>query len=121
MDFGRNLKRYRKDREMTQEQLAAAVGVAKTTISGYENNSREPGLMTIIKLSQALEIPVDTLLGNTPKKNPPDKQPSEEDAAVMLYQSLLHSGFLKQGQELTRQQFAFLDGLSILLSAFFEQ
>lgn len=42
MDFGKNLRMYRRERDLTQAQLAEMVGVAHNTIAGYEKGDREP-------------------------------------------------------------------------------
>ena len=36
MNFGDRLKSFRTEKKLTQEDLAKKVGVAKTTITGYE-------------------------------------------------------------------------------------
>lgn len=43
-DFGYRLKKLRKNKRMTQEGAAKRLGVSKTTISGYENNVKNPSL-----------------------------------------------------------------------------
>lgn len=63
--FGTRLRRIRKKRGLTMEQLGSLIGVAKTTISGYENGSREPQLSIIYKLASSLHTSADHLLGLT--------------------------------------------------------
>lgn len=66
MTFGERLKFFREAQHMTQEQLAVAVGVAKSTITGYEKGNREPDVMKIKKIAAALKITGDDLLGISP-------------------------------------------------------
>ncbi|CAI6079900.1 helix-turn-helix domain-containing protein [Cohnella sp. JJ-181] len=63
--FGNRLKLIRKKRGFTMEQLGAEVGVAKTTISGYENGNREPQLAVVSKLAYSLRTTADYLIGIT--------------------------------------------------------
>lgn len=119
MDFGEKLKEARNNKGMTQEQLASQLGIAKSTLAGYEKGNREPDVFKIKKLIEILDVDADYLLDI--KKSPPiSDEMSEEETAIQLYKALIASGFIKEGEELTKQQFEFLDGLSTMLSAFFD-
>lgn len=61
--FGDRLRRTRSLRGFTMEELGRKVGVAKTTISGYENGNREPPIKVIHHLAKALNTTSDYLLG----------------------------------------------------------
>lgn len=50
--IGNQIKELRLSKNITQEELAARVNVAKATISAYENGSRLPSYTVLIKLSQ---------------------------------------------------------------------
>ena len=63
MTFGERLAFLRKGRRFTQEQLAKLIGVAKSTVAGYELNKREPNLETIKKITSALDVTENYLLG----------------------------------------------------------
>ncbi len=69
MTFGERLKFFRENKQLTQEQLAEMIGVAKSTITGYEKNNREPDVLKIKKLAYALDITGDDLLGIEPQKS----------------------------------------------------
>ncbi|MDG0792478.1 helix-turn-helix transcriptional regulator [Cohnella ginsengisoli] len=79
--FGNRLKLLRKKRGFTMEKLGAAVGVAKTTISGYENGNREPPLAVITKLAHALRTTADYLLGITDAEEQPFLSPTADASA----------------------------------------
>lgn len=70
MTFGERLKQFRESRGLTQEQLATAIGVAKTTVTGYERGNREPDVAKIKKLAAALGVSGDELLGTGQEKKP---------------------------------------------------
>ena len=53
------LKEYREKKGLSQQELAARVGLKQTTISQYESGSRRPNLQIAKKLSVALEMTLD--------------------------------------------------------------
>jgi transcriptional regulator with XRE-family HTH domain len=54
--IGRNLKRVREDRLMTQAELAEAADIAVSSLVRIENDQVEPRFSTIRKLSSALDV-----------------------------------------------------------------
>lgn len=60
--FGANLRRSRKEAELTQEALWDASGVNMTEISRLENGQKDPQLTTIVRLATGLGIPAGELL-----------------------------------------------------------
>ena len=60
--FGANLRRSRKEAELTQEALWDASGVNMTEISRLENGQKDPQLTTIVRLADGLGIPAGELL-----------------------------------------------------------
>lgn len=61
--FSELLKTARKKAKLKQYELAEKVGVHKTTISLYESGSREPDVLMIKRLANALNVTGDDLLG----------------------------------------------------------
>jgi transcriptional regulator with XRE-family HTH domain len=59
--IGIQVARIRKEREITQEQLAESVDVATETISRLERGVSIPSLITLSKISQALHISLKDL------------------------------------------------------------
>ncbi len=62
MYFTSNIKLLRKRRKKTQDDLAAAMGMKRSTLSGYENGVAEPAIDALLKFSDYFKIAVDTLL-----------------------------------------------------------
>jgi putative transcriptional regulator len=60
--FGESLKRHRKARGLTQEQVADRTGISTNFVSELERGLKAPGLLVIVKLSKALEVSVHELL-----------------------------------------------------------
>ena len=54
--IGRRIAKYRTERNMTREQLAAQLGVTVSTISRWENGKRIPDIVTFLKLAQVLTV-----------------------------------------------------------------
>ena len=69
-----NLKAIRKAKGLSQEELAVKVNVVRQTISKWEQGLSVPDSDLLIALSEALETPVSTLLGEpvTEAESKPD-------------------------------------------------
>jgi transcriptional regulator with XRE-family HTH domain len=61
--FGRNLREFRKNKGYTQTKLAELSGVSQRAIVHYENHAKRPTLEKVKKLSSALGVSDDELLG----------------------------------------------------------
>jgi transcriptional regulator with XRE-family HTH domain len=59
--FGRVLRRVRKARGISQEALAYATGLDRTFISLLERGLRQPSLGTLLRIGDALKLPLTTL------------------------------------------------------------
>lgn len=66
VEFGERLRKLRKERNLTQKQLATLVGVKNSVISFYEVGDRTPSPEVLKKLAVALHVSADTLLGIEP-------------------------------------------------------
>ena len=60
-----NIKAIRKSKGLSQEELAVKLNVVRQTISKWEKGLSVPDADMLISISQALETPVSTLLGET--------------------------------------------------------
>jgi putative transcriptional regulator len=58
-----NIKAIRKSRGLSQEELAIKLNVVRQTISKWEQGLSVPDAEMLISISEALETPVSTLLG----------------------------------------------------------
>ncbi len=58
-----NIKSIRKSRGLSQEELAIKLNVVRQTISKWEQGLSVPDAEMLISISEVLEIPVSTLLG----------------------------------------------------------
>jgi transcriptional regulator with XRE-family HTH domain len=62
MSFADNIKFLRKRRGRTQDDVAFAMNLKRSTLSGYENGVAQPGIEVLISFSSYFNISVDTLL-----------------------------------------------------------
>lgn len=53
---GRNVRRIRQENGLTQEQFADCSGFSQQYISGLENGQRNPTVVTVYELAQALGV-----------------------------------------------------------------
>lgn len=60
--LARNLSQLRHSRGLTQEALARAAGLPRSTIANLESGDGNPSLAVLVKVSTALGAPVDELL-----------------------------------------------------------
>lgn len=60
--LGDKIREARKKASLTQEELAAKIGVKRSVISKYENGSISPKIETIKKISEALNVDTVELL-----------------------------------------------------------
>ena len=75
--FAERLKELRKEKNMTQVQLAEALGVSKGTIAMWEIGKREPNFETLDRLSDIFDKRIDYILGYSNDASSP--QFTEED------------------------------------------
>ncbi len=68
--FGQEVRRHRKVRELTLEQLAERSGLTPNYIGTVENGRRDPSLSTILALAKGLDVPPGELLGGSPSLSP---------------------------------------------------
>lgn len=54
--FGKRVRRLRRQRDMTQEALAEAVGVTSEFISNLERGINAPSFDTLERLAEALDV-----------------------------------------------------------------
>ncbi len=64
--FGQRLRRLRKNKGLTQAELAYRVGMHELSISRYELDKRQPQVEEVRKLAEALGVPQSELLEGSP-------------------------------------------------------
>ncbi len=64
--LGENLKKLRKSRHMTQQELGKALGVSTSTVGMYEQGRRSPDHATLLNICRLFEVSSDSLLLGDP-------------------------------------------------------
>lgn len=62
MFLGPNIKFLRKRRGFTQEIVAGALDLKRSTLNNYENEVAQPGMDTLVAISEYYKIAIDTLV-----------------------------------------------------------
>ena len=60
--FARNLRFFRMNLELTQEELAKRIGATRTAIANYESGRSEPSFEALCVLARELGVELDQLL-----------------------------------------------------------
>ncbi len=69
MNVGSRISNLRKEKNLTQQELATKLFVTDKTISSWESNRTEPGLEMLIRLGEALDCSVSYLIYGDIDKN----------------------------------------------------
>jgi transcriptional regulator with XRE-family HTH domain len=62
--LGRNVRRIRLQRRMTQEKLAFEAEIDLTYVGGIERGKRNPSLLVMVRIATALSVPLARLLSD---------------------------------------------------------
>lgn len=57
------MQELRQRNDLSQGEIAARIGVARTRYSGYENTGREPDFETLTKIADYYDVSLDYLFG----------------------------------------------------------
>lgn len=82
MQIGQKLQEARHARGLTQEAAAELVGVSRQTISNWERGKSLPDVLSVIRMSEAYDCSLDTLLKGDPQMQ--DKIKRDTDVAGRL-------------------------------------
>lgn len=72
MTIGERIKEARKAKGLKQKELAEAAGVAGITLRQYESGKYSPKYDKVVKIAEALNIPMSELLGEPRPATPTD-------------------------------------------------
>ena len=62
MELGKQIKKYRKENNLSQEELADRVYVSRQTISNWENDKSYPDVNSLVLISEVFQISLDNLI-----------------------------------------------------------
>lgn len=88
MTLGKKIVQYRKEKGMTQEEMAEKLGVSSQAVSKWENDISCPDILLLAPLAKLLGVTVDELLSDKPKKEvelvPQEQRKKFEDMILTL-------------------------------------
>ena len=76
--FGQRLSRIRKEKGLTQEDIAKRIVISPQAVSKWENDVSSPDILVLSSLADILGVSVDELLG---RENAPHEEKAEERKA----------------------------------------
>ena len=62
MSIGLNIKLHREERNLTQEQVAEALGITFQAVSSWERNEYKPDTDKLVKLAELFDVSVSALV-----------------------------------------------------------
>ena len=87
MNFNEKLIKLRKERGLSQEELGAAVGVSRQTISKWELAQSYPDFQKLVLLSDYFKISLDTLVKDIDVEDVREKNLNEKQLS-MIYKDI---------------------------------
>lgn len=78
--LGTHIGLLRKERGMTQSELARALGVSQQAVFAYESGERRISVLLLSKLAAVLHTSVESLIGMAPLKRVPNRRLSPRAA-----------------------------------------
>ena len=93
--IGKNIKRLRKENEMTQEELAEALNISAVAVSKWENELTMPDISQIIPLANIFKVTTDELFGLVDVNH-------EQEITERLNEIFRFSDNIKDGKEVSQ-------------------
>ena len=98
--YGERLRRLRRERGWSQEDLAQEAGVDRQTIGRHENDNVKPKGETLIAIAEALQVAIDTLVSSPQDDLTPSGAPAtqvrEETVSMPIYDHVGPAGFVSE-------------------------
>lgn len=90
-EVGNRIRTMRKSRQMTQEDLARAIGQSPSSITMYETGRREPDFETLEALADVFNVPLASIVSDEKQLakaleeyyTPPD-EPKNDDVRLLI-------------------------------------
>ena len=100
--IGQFIKELRKEKQLTQEQLAEILGVTNRSISRWENGVNMPDFDLVIELANYFDVSIEELLDGERKTDMIDKKSEEvllkvadyNNSDKMVFSKRMHWAFL---------------------------
>ncbi len=67
--IGKNIQKLRKEKNMSQEQLAEKLNVTRQAVSNWETEKTQPDIETLNKIAIIFEVSIEKLIYGKEKRN----------------------------------------------------
>ena len=88
--FGQRLSRLRKEKGLTQEEIAKRITISPQAVSKWENDLSSPDILVLSSLADILGVSVDELLGREEASEEKQESKSEEPKAEEVEQEVVN-------------------------------
>lgn len=91
-----NIRKLRKQRQLSQEQLAEAMGVSTASVSKWENSQCAPELTMLMELADYFGVSVDSLLGH-------EVTGSRKEKLLLQMDTLINKELMEEATEIAEK------------------
>lgn len=84
--IGQTIRDLRKEKRVSQTELAKIVGVSQTTVTAWETGKAEPSSSAVSNLADYFNVTTDYLLGRPEKKKEKQNVELTDADIIMTYQ-----------------------------------
>ncbi|SFK73902.1 Helix-turn-helix [Bacillus sp. 5mfcol3.1] len=100
--FGNILRDLRKEKKITQKELALTLKLSESTIGMYERNERQPDYDTLNRIANYFKVTTDFLLGRTISHEKHATEDTFEDPELNLWFKDIKDASPEKREELKR-------------------
>jgi len=110
MEFKDRLKELRKECDIKQKELGAAVGLGATTVANYESGRNKPSIPVLHAMADIFHVSVDYLIGYSDVKYPYFSEIRDEDESFIR----MYGNLSKKNKDHLRSYTGFADHLAAI-------
>lgn len=118
MSFGMNVQALRRRRNMTQEDLADALGVSRQSVSKWESDGSFPEMEKLVQLCELFGCDLDTLVRGSMESSAAQSEQSEQARAEQAMGNAYDAHMRAFGRAITGGVGLVLFGVALLLLIF---
>ncbi len=86
MNIGRNIKQFRQQKQLTQEQVAAKLGVSYQAVSKWENGINTPDIALLPGIAALFDVTIDALFDDHAQDFASDIPAAKDDDVIRIVQ-----------------------------------
>lgn len=114
MTLGERLTQARTAKQLTTQQVADQLGIARSTYTGYETEYREPDTKTLIRLAELYETSLDWMLTGKTGEDLPTLPPEEREFLTWVKNHLTGTFFYDFSKSSSNRKREMMRGLRLI-------